>query len=326
MMYKKIVFTATVLAFLLVMLGAFVRLSDAGLGCPDWPGCYGQVLAPHSAKSLQSIVEAFPEQKIEPAKAWKEMAHRYVAGILGLLILTIAILAWTQRRALGQSPWLASSLVGLVIFQAALGMWTVTLLLKPAIVTLHLLGGMATLALLTWLLLKRRRGHARGPYGFRFKAFGWVSLVVVFGQIALGGWVSANYAVLGCLDFPTCKSLWVPTMDFNHAFHVTRDLGKTASGELLSNDSLTAIHWVHRVGALITLLVVGVFALVCLKPWPLRIFGLAALILLTTQIGLGITNVLSSLLLPVAVAHNGVAALLLITIVVLNFRINSPSA
>ena len=252
------------------------------------------------------------------------MFHRYIAGTLGLLILAIAVLAWRRRAALGQSPLLATALLALVAFQAALGMWTVTMLLKPVIVTLHLLGGMATLALLTCLALRQRRANeGRGGTARALRGWATFALLIVIAQIALGGWVSANYAALACVDFPTCGGEWFPAMDFRHAFHLVRDLGVTAAGAPLSHEALTAIQWTHRVGALAVLLVVGGLALAALREPALRAHASLVLALLLVQIGLGIANVLLRLPLVVAVAHNGVAALLLAALVMLNSRLSS---
>ena len=323
-MYKKLIWFTAGLAFCVIVLGAYVRLSDAGLGCPDWPGCYGQIDVPKGNQEIAAAQQAFPGKPVEGHKAVKEMAHRYLAGTLGLLILAIAVVAWRKRKELEQSPMLASVLVGLVIFQALLGMWTVTLLLKPAIVSAHLLGGMTTLALLVWLALRQ---GAHNPQldvlqARRLRAWAWLALGIVFAQIVLGGWVSSNYAALACADFPMCQGRWLPAMDFSHAFHFTRELGMTASGTLLPHEALTAMHWTHRVGALVTFLYIGGLSIVLLRSRALAGFGATMLGLLLGQLSLGISNVLFSLPLPVAVAHNGVAALLLISLVVLNFRIN----
>lgn len=320
--YRTLVLVSALLAFCVVVLGAYVRLSDAGLGCPDWPGCYGHIGAPETEAQQARAMEAFPDKPIEVHKAWKEMIHRYAAGILGLLVLAIAVLAWKRRAEIERSPALPTFLLALIIFQALLGMWTVTLLLKPVIVTLHLIGGMSTLALLAWLVLRTRYARTNAPGrsdGVRFAAL--LALLVVALQIVLGGWVSSNYAALACTDFPTCNGVWVPIMDFAHAFHLTRELGMNAYGELLSRESLVAIHWLHRVGAVLTLIVVAWAAFLAMRRPALRGVGTAVLVLLALQIGLGISNVLLSLPLPVAVAHNAGAALLLISLVVLNFHV-----
>lgn len=322
-MFKKLILVTALLAFGVIVLGAYVRLSDAGLGCPDWPGCYGKLSPAHAAEHIAQAETAQPGGPVSAHKAWKEMVHRYFASTLGLLIVIIGVMAWVKRRVLMQGVGLPTLLIVLVILQGLLGMWTVTLLLKPVIVTLHLLGGVTTLALLVWLGLRQSREipQMRTQDAVRMKNWALAGLLVVFLQIALGGWVSSNYAALACADFPTCKGAWMPAMDFNHAFHFTRELGKTAQGELLSLDSLTAIHWAHRVGALITFLFLVVLVFKMLRIPSLAKLGAVIGFVLLLQIGLGISNVLFSLPLAVAVAHNGVAALLLLTLVMLNFRL-----
>jgi cytochrome c oxidase assembly protein subunit 15 len=288
------------LAFVVVVVGAYVRLSDAGLGCPDWPLCYGKAL-PGGIADGDAL-----------AKAWKEMGHRYIAGVLGLLILLIAILAWRLRR--GQR--LATALLILVLFQATLGAWTVTMLLRPAIVAAHLVGGMAILALLTWLSLYGLGNPARFE-DRKLRAPAALGLAVVAVQIGLGGWVSSNYAALACPDLPLCHGRIVPPMDFGNAFHVLRELGQTPQGELLSLEALTAIHWSHRAFAL---LVAAILAWVAYRAVALsKGLGLLIAALLVAQFSLGVANVLVSRPLELAAAHNAGAALLLIALVVLNF-------
>lgn len=322
-MFKKLIIVAALLAFGVIVLGAYVRLSDAGLGCPDWPGCYGKLSPAHAAEHIAQAETAQPGGPVSAHKAWKEMVHRYFASTLGLLIVIIGVMAWVKREQLMHGMGLPILLIVLVILQGLLGMWTVTLLLKPVIVSLHLLGGVSTLALLVWLGMRQSRDipEMRTQDAVRMKNWAVAGLVAVFLQIALGGWVSSNYAALACADFPTCKDVWMPEMDFNHAFHFTRELGKTAQGELLSLESLTAIHWTHRLGALITFLLLAVLVFKMVRIPSLAKLGAVIGLVLLLQIGLGISNVLFSLPLPVAVAHNGVAALLLLTLIVLNFRL-----
>jgi heme a synthase len=291
---------AAALALLVVVVGVYVRLSDAGLGCPDWPLCYGRPLP-------ADIADAG-----DHARAWKEMGHRYLAGTLGLVIVALALAAWRARRSRG----LAAALVLLVAFQAALGKWTVTMLLKPAIVTAHLFGGMATLALLVWLALSQWP-HAADAGMHALRRVAAAALAALALQIALGGWVSANYAALACPDLPLCRGSLVPGMDFANAFHVFRELGQTAEGGLLSNDALTAIHWTHRMFALVAL------AMVLLLSWRtfrlLPRLGTALALIVLGQFALGVSNVLFNLPLPVAAAHNAGAALLVSVLVVINF-------
>jgi cytochrome c oxidase assembly protein subunit 15 len=321
--YRPLVYGAVVLTFLVIVVGAYVRLEDAGLGCPDWPGCYGQLIGvPDEAHEVARAEHAFPGKTVDARRARKEMFHRYLAGTLGFLVVAIAAIAWIKRREIDRSPWLPTGLVVLVAFQATLGMWTVTMLLKPAIVTLHLLGGMATFAVLLWIAL-RELGPQSPPAELAQRMRPWAAagLGVLVAQIALGGWVSANYAALICPDFPTCHGRWLPDMDFGNAFHVLRELGVTASGAPLAQDALQAIHWSHRAGALVTLAFVGTLGLWAVRVPPLRAAAAVLLALLVLQAGLGIANVLMRLPLALAAAHNAVAALLLATLVVINFSV-----
>jgi len=318
-MRGRMLFAITVCAFVLaygvVVLGAYVRLSDAGLGCPDWPGCYGHLVAPEAA---QHAGPAYGNAVIHPAKAWKEMIHRYAAGTLGLLIFLTAFLAWRQPRRV-VSPVVASLLAVLVIGQALLGMWTVTRLLTPLIVTAHLLGGMTILALLFWLVLSQlfMINNADTDRGLR----SWVilGLAVLAGQIFLGGWTSANYAALICPDFPTCRGgAWLPQANFTEAFTLWHGNVNYEYG-VLDAAGRTAIHMTHRLGALVTALVLALVAARALasRTGLIRRVGVALVLALLAQISLGIANVELMLPLPVAVAHNGVAALLLLVMVAL---------
>ena len=291
---------ALCLAFVVVVVGAYVRLSDAGLGCPDWPLCYGHPLPEHVGNADAH------------AKAWKEMGHRYLAGTLGVLLCMM----WFFAVRLRQSAGLASAIVAVVVFQATLGKWTVTMLLKPAIVTAHLLGGMTILALLCWYFLGRR-AYSAGPEARALRRPAAAALAVVVVQIALGGWVSANYAALACLDLPLCRGQLMPPMDFANAFHVVRELGQTADGALLSNEALTAIHWTHRLFAVVVLAKVG---WVAYRAFPImRTLAIVTGALVALQFSLGLANVAFSLPLPLAAAHNAGAAGLLLALVVLNF-------
>jgi len=293
---RPLALAALVLTFVVVVVGAYVRLSDAGLGCPDWPLCYGKPV---------------PDAG-EDARAWKEMGHRYLAGALGMLIFGLLLAAWRTRR----SPWLATAIAALVVIQATLGKWTVTMLLKPAIVVAHLLGGMAILGLLTWycfsLYATRKPLQARA---LRLPAA--LALLALTLQILLGGWVSANYAALACPDLPLCLGQAVPPMDFANAFHVVRELGRTDAGDLLPHAALTAIHWSHRAFALVVVAIVGWAAIRAMKLLPK--LGLAIAALLLAQFALGVANVAFGLPLALAAAHNAGAATLLASLVVLNF-------
>jgi cytochrome c oxidase assembly protein subunit 15 len=326
-MFKKIAFISTVLTLCVVVLGAYVRLSDAGLGCPDWPGCYGTLTVPQSNEALEHAHTTYPESPVENVKAWKEMAHRYVAGILGLLVFALFIQAWRERKSIKVSPWLPTALVGIIGFQAMLGMWTVTMLLKPAIVTMHLMGGMTTLAILTWIS-HRHWGTSSGSLldNTYAKFFVRFAIIVLFFQIFLGGWTSTNYAALACTDFPTCHGAWIPEMDFTNAFHWFRELGENKDGNPLGLSAYVAIQWIHRIGALITLLYIGSVGLYLMQKPQLSKLAVTMLILLLIQIGLGIANLLLYLPTVLAVAHNMVAALLLITVIMLNSKVTAQNS
>lgn len=313
----------TLLAFVVVVLGAYVRLSDAGLGCPDWPGCYGQIVVPDAPAAIAEANAAYPDRPVEAAKGWKEMIHRYFAGVLGILIATLAVIAWRNRHRPGQPVRVPLALVALVIFQAALGMWTVTLKLNPVIVMAHLLGGLATLSLLWWQTLRAAHAPAPASPGRPLRLALALGLAVVIGQIALGGWTSANYAALACNEFPTCTlgQVW-PSADFAEGFDFWHDLdGHYEFATHLSYRAKVAIHLMHRVGAVVTTVITLAiaFALWRSPRFPGGRRAAAALLLLVAaQFALGVSNVLFSLPLPVAVAHNAGAALLLLAFVTLN--------
>jgi cytochrome c oxidase assembly protein subunit 15 len=313
---------AVALAFTVVVLGAYVRLSHAGLGCPDWPGCYGEMVVPDQ---VVPDVEAQHQRPLEQGKAWKEMIHRYAAGTLGLLIAVLAVISWRNRKQPGQPLLLPGLLVALVVFQAALGMWTVTLLLKPVIVIAHLLGGMTILSLLFWLLLERTSGNTQS---LSPRLFSWAvaALAMLAIQISLGGWTSANYAALACPDFPVCQGQWWPPMDFAGGFTLWHKPGMDYEGGILAGDARAAIHMAHRLGALCSFLIIGATALRAIRDGnkPAGRLGLLLLCVLLIQLFLGIFNVLLRLPLPVAVAHNAVAALLLLTLVALLHMTISP--
>lgn len=321
-MYLGILRITMVLAFTVVVLGAYTRLSDAGLGCPDWPGCYGNISVPDSQTHIDSSNKVYASRPLERAKAWKEMIHRYAAGTLGFLIFVLAVLSW-KNRGQGGPLVLPTVLVVLVIFQALLGMWTVTLLLKPIIVMGHLLGGMTILLLLMWFYLKQR--HRVTSADIRpSPLYGWavLCLVVVFLQISLGGWTSANYAALICPDFPVCQGHWWPAMDFREGFIPWRGLGKNYEFGVLGPQARTAIHVSHRIGAVLTLIIVGITAIkaALIPDRNIKLAGIVLLLVLIIQFSLGVANILLTLPIDVAVTHNGVAALLLLSTGVLLFH------
>ncbi|MBV7298692.1 COX15/CtaA family protein [Enterovibrio paralichthyis] len=319
--YLALIYGALLLSVIVVGLGAYTRLTEAGLGCPDWPGCYGFLTVPHSEEKIAKATEAFPHAPVEVHKAWNEMIHRYVAGTLGLVIAAIAVLAW---RVPGRYRLLPTLLVGVVCFQAALGMWTVTMNLMPVVVMGHLLGGFTTVTLLFLLALMERRridstiqqdGDAAGrpAIGGKLKALSLAALLAVVMQIALGGWTSANYAALVCTQLPVCEVDWVEKYDLD-AFHPVSPENHTYQYGVLGFDQRVTIHATHRLGAMLVTALVLLLAVAVKKPlgsgvsWMLG----AALAL---QITLGVTNVVAYLPLPVAVAHNlGGLLLLLVTV------------
>ena len=326
--FRRLVALTAVTTLVLIMLGAYVRLSDAGLGCPDWPGCYGNLTPHHSASEIRGAEAIQPGGPVTMAKAWKEMAHRYLAMVVGALIAAIMFAAWRNRRLWAQPIILPSVIAAAVIFQAALGAWTVTLLLKPAIVTSHLLGGITILALLMSLLVRQpvNGKWADGIMASRsLKGFAIAALVVVIAQVALGGWVSTNYAALACADLPTCHGQFAPKMDFANAFHVIRPLGMGPDGSLLTLEALTAIHWTHRVGAIVVSVVLISFAFSLMKVPSGKKAAFMLLGLLAAQVLLGLSNVWFSLPLPVAVGHNGVAAMLVVWMLIINLRLSAKS-
>lgn len=308
----RVVEFGIVLAAVVVVLGAYTRLADAGLGCPDWPGCYGLVGIPDTPEEIARAESAFPDAPVEADKAWTEMIHRYVATGLGALILIVLALAARARMPLGM-PLL---LTALVIAQGAFGAWTVTLKLWPQIVTLHLLGGFATLALLWSYALMLRRAFSGGTHIARlYPGLASAALAVVILQVALGGWVTSNYAALACPDFPTCHGAWWPAMDFAEGFDLGQDIGPNYLGGEMGSDARVAIQVTHRLGALLVLFVAGPLA------WRLRSTRLGTVLagLLVVQLALGIGNVLLSLPLALAVLHNAFAAALLLGVVTVNF-------
>jgi cytochrome c oxidase assembly protein subunit 15 len=332
---RRVVYVTTLLTLVLVTFGAYVRLTDAGLGCPDWPGCYGKLSPLHAEAQISDVHSAAPAGPVSQPKAWSEMLHRYLASLVGAMILAIVIRTILNRRRSeldendpGRAAGLPFALLGFVILQGLFGKWTVTLLLKPAVVTLHLIGGMVILAMLSWLAARFLRLPVAGrPAEARMlRPWAIFGLLLLAAQITLGGWVSANYAALACIDFPTCHAQWAPDMDFENGFQLQRELGMTADGAPLSNQALNAIHWAHRVGALLVFVYLGGLAYAAMTMQGLRRYGTAITGTLILQVGLGITNVVAMLPLPVAVAHNAGAALLLMAVVMLNFAIKEESA
>ena len=324
---------ALFVTFDLIMFGAFVRISDAGLGCPDWPGCYGKATPFGALPDIHAEALARPHGPVTVFKAWIEMLHRYAASALGLLIIGLAWLAWRERRSApvggdragagmagGASVSLALFTLFWVILQGMFGMWTVTQRLQPAIVTAHLLGGIILFAL---LLMQRNRIAAHpplDPQAARYRAWGTVALALLFAQIALGGWVSSNYATLACRDFPMCQGSWWPEMDIAAGFEIWRPLGMTADGAGLPFPALTAIHYAHRLMAYVVLATVGILAWRVRRVAGLERTGRWLLLVLLAQLVTGLTNIFLDWPMAAAVLHTGGATALVGGLLMLRFR------
>ena len=315
-MYTKTLNLSIILALIVVILGAYARLADAGLGCPDWPGCYGQLLVP-------DVVSSEYERPLDIAKAWKEMIHRYAASTLGLAIIVIFIFAALGKTERAQSIKVPAALLLLVGFQGALGMWTVTELVHPGIVTMHLLGGFSTTTLIFWLLLNQRKPiQLNQDISKRDKIILVVVTVLLALQIFLGGWTSTNYAALSCGEyFPSClDQMWPDNMDFENAFY-WGPLGIDYEFGVLENPARSAIQMVHRIGALvITGALIGL-AFAYKNYTMLRNNIFIILLLLSIQVGLGIINVVMSLPMFAAVMHNAVALGLLLSLISLAHKV-----
>jgi cytochrome c oxidase assembly protein subunit 15 len=320
---RRLALAAVILCFMVVVLGGYVRLSAAGLGCPDWPGCYGE-LTPQAAAASVSGQAAYADRPLQMGKAWREMLHRYAVGTLSLLILAILVLALRARRAYPAGTALALALLATLILQALLGALTVTWRLNPLIVTLHLLFGLTTLALLWWLALSVPAGswsiasaHGGGraapfAHAARLARLGLAALIL---QIALGGWTSSNYAAIACPDFPTCQGRLWPPADFRHAFVLWHGLGVDYEGGVLAGPARVAIHLAHRLGALLAALALTLAALAVLRRPALTALRARAWVLLGAlllQLALGISMVLRGFPLALATAHTAGAALLLL--------------
>ncbi len=320
--FRIIAFLAMGLAFIVVMLGAYTRLTHAGLGCPDWPGCYGKMVVPTQIQEQLTLQQQYPAVPLEARKAWTEMIHRYVAGTLVLLIVGINFAAWRYRRQ-GAPLGIPLFLLALIGFQAALGMWTVTLKLLPIVVMGHLLGGLLIFGGLVYLNLSL---HFKVPYvpPTRWRFWLWGAIGIVLGQIALGGWVSANYAGLACIGFPQCNGQWLPTMTWQSSFQFWSSIGLNYQGGVLDSASRATIQMVHRCGAVITLgylISLGIYLLRTLQSILLRWASGAVFACVLIQFTLGIVNVIYMLPLWAAVAHNAVAALLFAAVLSLHFTV-----
>jgi len=324
--YRRLVFWTWFLTLDLIMFGAFVRLTDSGLGCPDWPGCYGKLSPIGASQDIAQAVAAMPYGPVSTSKAWIEMIHRYAGSLLGMMIIAIAVMAWRYRRELGHTPRLAIATFIAVCVQGAFGAWTVTHMLMPVIVTAHLLGGMGLLALMTWLAA-REKPHAPIPASAqRYTPWMALGLLLLFVQIALGGWVSTNYAALACMDFPTCHGQWLPQMDMHGGFSLMRALGELPSGERISQAALTAVHWVHRNVAFVVFVYLGIVAWRVRRYAGLRQPANLLLLLLIAQLITGLSTIFFQWPLLIAVVHNGGAAALVLVAVTVLVRMGAGRA
>jgi cytochrome c oxidase assembly protein subunit 15 len=327
--YRKLVWALVFLTFDLIVFGGFTRLTNSGLGCPDWPGCYGLANPFLAHEQISAAQAAMPTGPVSVAKAWIEMIHRYLAMGIGVLIVALTAKAWLQwrrDRSDAFAPAMPTALLLFVCLQGAFGAWTVTLKLQPVIVTIHLLLGMGLLAMLTWMggredfLVKPRQAGGDAVALRRVRALALMSAALLAVQIALGGWVSTNYATLACSDFPLCNGQLVPAMDFEHGFTLWRELGKTAAGHYLPFTALTAIHWVHRNFALIVVAGLGWTAWAAWRQPALARTARLIALALAAQAVTGIATVFFSFPLAIAVMHNAGAALLVLLVTMLNYK------
>ena len=325
-LFRNLSLFGATLALCVVVLGAWVRLNAAGLGCPDWPGCYGHISAASAEQHLGAAQQLYPDRKFEYAKAVKEMLHRYVASTLGLIILALAAIALWNRRDSQQPKIIPLLLVPLVILQGMLGMWTVTQRLTPLIVVMHLIGGMTTLSLLAWLAMKTSR-TVRSANETYLRSWAVIGLVILIMQIFLGGWTSSNYAAVSCPDFPTCQNSYWPSMDIKDAFVLWRGLGIDYEGGVLDHPARVAIHFVHRLGAVITAFTLGWVVFLAWRRSHTRAVQFAGMtvgFMLLVQLLLGPLMVVKGFPLELATANNAVAALLLLSVVHLNRVLWAP--
>lgn len=323
--YRKLVWVTAFLTFDLIMFGAFTRLTDSGLGCPDWPGCYGHANPLQAHEQISAAEAAMPTGPVTVVKAWIEMIHRYLAMAVGVLIMAMLAVAWrrwlkSHKTDSDFHPWSPTLLFGFVCLQGAFGAWTVTLKLQPVIVTTHLLLGMLLLSMLTWLGTRQNGIAVTSTASARMALPAGVGMALLCLQIALGGWVSTNYAALACTDFPLCHGAAVPEMDFANGFALWRELGKTSDGEFLPFPALTAIHWVHRTFAIAVVLFVGWLGFAARRIEGMQRIGTWLLIAIAIQFMTGASTIFLKWPLALAVVHNGGAAVLVMLLTILNFQ------
>lgn len=313
------------LTFDLTLFGAFTRLTDSGLGCPDWPGCYGQATPVGAKAQISAEQAAMPTGPVTHKKAWIEMIHRYLASGVGVLILVLAISSWMERRKIAVNPWWPIATLVWVCIQGAFGALTVTMKLFPAIVTMHLMGAMVLLALLQVQAVKYEQGARDFAASSRARSALIAGFVLLLWQIALGGWVSTNYAVLACAEFPMCQGAWVPPMDFKQGFEIWRELGQTGQGTAIALPALTAIHVLHRMFAFVVFGVLG-FAAWLLYRQGQKDSAVWIAGLLLWQLITGLSNVVLGWPLIAAVSHTGGAAGLVLVCMAALMRMRGSEA
>lgn len=323
--FRKLSSVTLFLTFDLIIFGGFTRLTDSGLGCPDWPGCYGHANPLQAHESISAAQAAMPTGPVTVFKAWIEMTHRYLAMGVGVLIVSLMVIAWLRwiksaRRDQRFAPAMPTLLFLFVCLQGAFGAFTVTMKLQPVIVTGHLLLGLGLLAMLTWLNARQRVHPAVLAEAARLRGPALLAALLLLVQLALGGWVSTNYAALACTDFPLCHGLWWPRMDFDNGFALWRKLGMTADGAFLPFPALTAIHVVHRSFAFVVAAVLGWVAWRAMKIPGMQVIGRAVLAALILQICIGLATVYLSWPLAIAVMHNAGAAVLVVLVTMLNYK------
>lgn len=324
---KKLVFVSILLALVVVALGAYTRLTHAGLGCPDWPTCYGHLDVPQTPEQIAKAELAFPDRQVEPHKAWNEMIHRYFAGTLGLFIFAIAVLSVKNRNS-GVPLRLPLFILAVVVFQAALGMWTVTMKLMPIVVMGHLLGGFTTLSLLFLLYLRLRSQStivAKSDFSIKaYSRYALLGIVILVGQIALGGWTSSNYAALSCVELPICQPGWQAHMNFDNAFDLVPPERDSYEFGHLAHDERVTIHVMHRFGAIVTSLYLAWLLVMLYMKDKEKVVNSAIVLVavaLAGQVILGMSNIVFSLPLSIAVAHNVVAVCLLMALISLAYKL-----
>lgn len=330
--FFRMALIASLLAFAAVLFNAYSRLSEAGLGCPDWPGCYGRLIMPVTAQDPVLAAQLETERRPEK-RAWKEMVSRYLAAALGLVLIRLAWLGWElKRRKRTQQILIPGLTLALVMTLSVLGVFTFSHQFKPLVMMMQILGGILVLALLWWIVLREQRlfhSATVTPFTRALRVRLWAAMGIVAFQIVLGGWSMVNYAGLACPDFPKCQGAWWPEMDWVSAFTLWRDLGLDYESRLLDLPGTTAIHMAHRVGALVTLLYVGWLALHVLRvgnEGNLCRYGGLVLTVLLLQTVLGVGQISARLPLVAAVAHNAMAVVLLLSLITLYHVVRPPRA